>query len=127
MAFWNLFRKKNSDVTFSTLPPQPAFTLDNQDGPCRNVTEATIREYLQLLTEDPDQFVVLTAPAMQNNMRFIQACPVPDGFVLQIAVGEPTRLYERICTFDQLYPDFLAFFHSSFQPDWNLYQPVEFP
>lgn len=126
MAFWDFFRKKKADVTFSPIPPQPTFTLDNQDGPCSDVTEIMILDYLQCLKEDPDQFVVLTAPAIQNNIRFVQACTISEGYVLQIAVGEPTRLYEQMCTFDQLCAHFLAFFHGSFCPDLKQYHPVAF-
>ena len=61
------------DVVFEDMEEQAHYTLENQGGSTREVDEAALEDYLEQMFDDPNQFIILTPPAAQNGVRYIQA------------------------------------------------------
>ena len=61
------------DVVFEDMEEQAYYTLENQGGSTREVDEAALEDYLEQMFDDPNQFIILTPPAAQNGVRYIQA------------------------------------------------------
>lgn len=90
---------KGKEVVFQNVDRQEGFTLRNQERELYDFEESDIESYLDDMLITPEQFVVLTAPAAQNQIRFVQATVHPNGE---------------------------HFYHNAFNPDKSAYQPVKF-
>lgn len=113
---------------FQNVKSQEGFTLRNQERELHDFEEIDIELYLNDMFITPRQFVVLTAPAAQNQIRFVQATVHSNGELeVELGVeGEGTRLYYKICSEEECCQIFLDFYHNAFSPNRKEYKPVEF-
>ena len=119
--------KKNKEVVFQKVKSPQGFTLENQDRKLTDFGDVDLEEYLEDLYVTPDQFLILTAPELQHQVRYIQAC-THDGQV-EVGLGvedEGTRLFYKMCTEEECTRIFLDFYDGYFVPDMKEYKPVEF-
>lgn len=116
------------DVLFQETPKQDFYTLENQDGSTGDVDEGAVEDYLEQMLHDPDQFVILTPPAAQNGVRFVQARRQEEQIEVEIALQEEggVRLYYKMVSPCQCRRIFLDYFRGAFFPDRAEYRPVEF-
>lgn len=116
------------EVLFQNINSQEGFTLRNQERELHDFEEIDIELYLNDMFITPRQFVVLTAPVAQNQIRYVQATVHSNG-ELEVELGiekENTQLYYKICSEEECYQIFLDFYHNAFNPDRKEYKPVEF-
>ena len=115
------------DMVFENVGEQSTFTLENQDGMTENFRDVDIEDYLADMFEDPDQFVVLTAPEPQHKVRYVQARVLDEGIGVELGIQEEgTRLFGKVWTEEECYRIFLDFYDNAFEPDMSEYEPVEF-
>lgn len=113
--------------TFQNVGRMESFKLENQNGALFSFNDADIEFLIDDMLEDPDQFVILTAPAAVNKVRYVQASTCDKGIVVQLGIEEErTHLIEKICSEGECKALFLRFFKGSFEPDFSEYKPVEF-
>ena len=119
---------KGKEVVFQNVKSQEGFTLRNQEHELHDFEESDIEFYLDDMFVTPEQFVVLTAPVAQNQIRFVQATVHPNGELeVELGIeGEGTQLYYKICSEEECCQIFLDFYHNAFCPDRSAYKPVEF-
>ena len=67
------------DMVFKNVAKQSHFTLENQNGKTENFRDVDVEDYLADMFEDPDQFVILTAPEPRHKVRYVQACVQDEG------------------------------------------------
>lgn len=125
--FGKLFNKK-SEPTFSKVKEEIR-TLENQDGRIENPTKEDLRDYLNCLFNEDDQFVTLTLAKAQNSIRYIQACFVDAKPIVQLGLEEndKTRLVEKTCLSNEECADiFFEFYDYGIVENLEEYQPVQF-
>lgn len=120
--------QNGKEVIFQNMERQNSFSLRNQETQLHNVRETDIEDYLDDMFITPDQFVVLAAPAAQNNIRFVQATVHKSGDLeVELGIeGEGTKLYYKFCSEKECCQIFLDFYNNHFNPDLREYKPVEF-
>lgn len=119
--------QKGKEVIFQNVNPQQGFTLENQEGKLTDIRDIDIEDYLQDMFDSPDEFVILTAPEAQNQVRYVQACTRDGDIEVEIGIeGEGTRLYYKMCSQEECYRIFLDFYDNIFIPEMDEYKPVEF-
>lgn len=112
---------------FEKVKDQQGFTLENQDERLIDFNDADIEDFLVDMFVSEDQFVVLTAPKAQNKVRYVQACPGDEGIELEIGIeDEGTVLYYKMCSEEECFRIFLAFYDNTFVPAMEEYELVEF-
>lgn len=118
------------EMSFENMEKMDDFSLETDEGEKNNFTKADILLAINEMLEFEDAFVILTAPKAIRKIRYIQSTVVGDDeeeILLQIAVEEDrTRLFEKICTEDELKDIFLQFYDGKFDPDMSKYEPVKF-
>lgn len=115
-----------NEVVFKKVKPQQGFTLENQDRMLTDIREIDIEDYLEDMFHSPDQFVILTAPRAQNEIRFVQAI---NGEEIEVELGiedEGTHLYYKMCLSEECRRIFLDFYDHTFIANMDEYKPVEF-
>ena len=120
--------QKGREMVFEKVSPQQEFTLENQESKLTDIMDIDIEDYLAEMFDSPDQFVTLTAPEPQNNVRYIQACTQDGEIEVEIAIEdeEGTHLYYKMCSQEECYRIFLDFYDNAFIPAMDEYKPVEF-
>lgn len=119
--------KKNKEVVFQKVKSPQGFTLENQDRKLTDFRDVDLEEYLEDLYVTPDQFLILTAPELQHQVRYIQACTHDGQVEVELGVeDEGTRLFYKMCTEEECTRIFLDFYDGYFVPDMKEYRPVEF-
>lgn len=119
--------KKNKEVVFQKVKSPQGFTLENQDRKLTDFRGVDLEEYLEDLYVTPDQFLILTAPELQHQVRYIQACTHDGQVEVELGVeDEGTRLFYKMCTEEECTRIFLDFYDGYFVPDMKEYKPVEF-
>lgn len=124
-----LFSKKESkEVVFKKVDRQDGFKLENQNGALRSFREIDIEDYLEEMFASPEQFVTLTAPEAQNQIRFVQACLQGDKVEVELGIEKEdgTHLVYKLCEEEECARIFLDFFDNEFIPKMEEYQPVQF-
>lgn len=117
------------DVIFKDVEEQDCYTLENQQGSTRQVDERVLEDYLKMIFDDPDQFIILTPPKARKGIRYIQARMDAEGqFEVELAAQVPggIRLVYQIVPQQLCRQIFLDYFHDRFAPELAAYQPVEF-
>ena len=84
--------------------------LRNQESELTDFRDIDVEDDLADMFVTPDQFVVLSAPKAQNNIRFVQACTHDGEIEVELGIEEKgTRLYYKMCTQEECYRIFLDF------------------
>ncbi len=105
---------------------QVKFELMNQDDETENVNEQRIKRFIDIMVDDSEQFVTLSASEPIENVSFVQATLTDGEIHLEIGVPEgenKNKLYYKICTKEECKSIFLEYFHNTFVPDMEEYQP----
>lgn len=119
-------KRKQEKGTFDNVKPQASFTLENQNQKIADCDEVDVRRFLNNMFDNPEQFVILTSPKVQNKVRYIQACMRNEQVEVEIAIQEQrTRLYYKLCTKGECYAIFYDFINNEFQPNMSEYHPLE--
>lgn len=87
-----------------------------------------VLDYIQDMFEDEDEFVVLVVGELLHQIRYVQACRISDGIIVQLGIeeGEQTRLVEKKCTQEECINIFRQFYDSASVQNVEEYTPVEF-
>lgn len=130
-----LFYKKEpeSDTIYTgriNLPEQypdiPRFA-ENQNGSGEADFEL-VEDMVQQMLEDPDQFITLSVEKpVHDNVRFVQACRIPEGINVQLGIGEDTHtvIVERLCTDEECIRIFRDFYDTLKVEDMEYYTPMQ--
>ena len=119
--------KKGNEMVFQKVKSQQGFTLENQERKLTDFRDIDIEDYLADMFVTPDQFVILTAPKAQYNVRYIQACTHDGEIEIELGIEEEgTRLYYKMCSEEECYRMFLDFYENRLVPNMEEYKPVEF-
>lgn len=119
--------KKNKEVVFQKVKSQQGFTLENQERKLTDFRDIDIEDFLADMFATPDQFVILTAPSVQNKVRFVQACTHDGEIEVELGIEEEgTRLYYKMCSEEECYRIFLNFYESRLVPNMREYKSVQF-
>jgi len=119
--------KKGNEMVFQKVKSQQGFTLENQERKLTDFRDIDIEDYLADMFVTPDQFVILTAPKAQYNVRYIQACTHDGEIEVELGIEEEgTRLYYKMCSEEECYRMFLDFYENRLVPNMEEYKPVEF-
>ena len=119
--------KKGKEVVFQNVKSQQGFTLECQEGKLTDFRHTKIEDYLEDMFDSDNQFVILTAPVPQCNVRYVQACIHDDGIEVELGIEEEgTRLYYKMCSEEECRRIFLDFYRNAFVPKMEEYKPVEF-
>ena len=127
---------KDSEMIFENVKHDTdKFTLENQDRKIILESEEKqydiydIEEYIEIMLDDTEQFVVLCAPKAIENIRYVQAVSLDDGTIpVQIGIETKTgtTLYVKICDKEECMEIFKSFFLEKFKPNMSEYEPVKF-
>lgn len=119
--------KKGNEMVFQKVKSQQGFTLENQERKLTDFRDIDIEDYLADMFVTSDQFVILTAPRAQYNVRYIQACTHDGEIEVELGIEEEgTRLYYKMCSEEECYRMFLDFYENRLVPNMEEYKPVEF-
>ncbi len=115
-------------MKFNKIPKQNNYTLENQDGALIAKSADDVREYYDIMLEDPDQFIVLTSPDVINDVRFVQATRRgTDGNMIELEIGMGDgELLGRECGETEALSAFEEFFAGNYTPDLKKFSPVKF-
>lgn len=103
--------------------------LSNQNGRIQKPTKEDLKEYLNLLFDDYDQFITLTLPTAKKGIRYIQACFSGNDIIVQLGLEKEnqTRLVEKVCLNAQECVDiFYKFYDYGVVDGIKDYKPVKF-
>lgn len=114
-----LFAKKEQagEKNFVAQGWPDRITLRRNDGAApreiEDPSEEELRLFLQSMYDDADQFVVLTLPEARDVIRYVQACQVPEGIIVQLGIEHKggVSLHEKLCSreeTDAVFAKFLA-------------------
>jgi len=120
--------RQGKEIVFQKVKKQQGFILENQERKLTDFSSADIEDYLKDMFATEDQFVILTAPEPQHEVRYVQTC-VNDGEIeveLGIEDEEGTHLYDKKCTEEECCRIFTGFYVNTFVPKMEEYKPVEF-
>lgn len=90
-------------------------TLRRNDGAApreiEDPSEEELGRFLQSMYDDADQFVVLTLPEARDGIRYVQACQVPGGIIVQLGIEHKGRvtLHEKLCSREETNTVFARF------------------
>ena len=123
----NLFKRKcKNNVKVDLILKQNSFSLENQDGKNNEIESIDIEYGLQDLFNHKNQYIILTSPDIQNNIRFIQACMIKNSVEVQILYQDTTpQLLYKLCSQEECWRIFLDFYDNVFIPNLKEYKPVQ--
>ncbi len=123
----SLFKRKcKNNVKVDLILKQNSFSLENQDGKNNEIESIDIEYGLQGLFNHKNQYIILTSPDIQNNIRFVQACMINNSVEVQILYQDTTpQLLYKLCSQEECWRIFLDFYDSVFIPNLKEYKPVQ--
>lgn len=125
--FDQLFNKK-TQPTFTKVKEEK-LTLSNQNGTICNPTKEDLKNYLNCLFDEDDQFITLTLPKAKNGVSFVQATFAKTKLIVQLGLekNDTTYLVEKVCTSSKECVDiFYQFYNFGNIENINEYTPVQF-
>lgn len=128
MGFFDKLFKKNDTLTFGKVQ-EKIMVLENQNGTITDPTKQDVKDYLQGMFQDPDQFITLTHAKAKYGVRYVQACIVDPKLIVQLGVEKEnsTKLVEKICSNSKECVDiFYLFYETGRVNNLEEYQPVKF-
>lgn len=98
MGLLNKIFSKKKETVFDKVEEE-VFVLSNQNGKTENPTKEDLKDYLNCLFDEDDQFITLTLSKAKNGVRFIQACFAGTDLVVQLGLedNDKTHLVEKTC------------------------------
>lgn len=121
---FGLFKKKK---VFEKVAPQGDFTIENQNGFSVAINEDVVDSYFNIMCEDQNQFVTLTAPKAINSVRYVQIAMFDSKFDVQIGVEEKggTVLYSNECSKNEARYYIMDFYKGRFEPNYKSFKPLK--
>lgn len=113
------FKKVDGDV----------LTLENQNGSIENPTREDLKDYLNCLLDEDDQFITLTLAKAKDGVRFVQATFAGTKLIVQLGLEEnnKTHLVEKVCDTGKECTDiFYQFYDFGIVDRVADYTPVQF-
>lgn len=128
-----LFQRKNqkklsSDVTFAPPAIEEKTSLRNQNEEITDFSRPELDDFLQVMFDDREQFIVFSLPEAPHGIYFVQAAQVADGIDVQLGLAENgrTRVVTKICTSEVCREIFYEFFETGDVSERSGYKPLEF-
>lgn len=86
---------------------------NNFDGEIDYPSWQQVREYLDKMIENEEEFVVLCRKKATNNVTFIQAATIPEGYTFQIGieVEGKNEVLEKTCEIDEIIQAFSCYYN----------------
>lgn len=86
---------------------------NNFDGKIDYPTWQQVREYLDKMIEIEEEFIVLCRKKAANNVTFIQAATIPEGYTFQIGieVEGKNEILEKTCEIDEIIQAFSCYYN----------------
>lgn len=86
---------------------------NNFDGEIDYPTWQQVREYLDKMIEIEEEFIVLCRKKAANNVTFIQAATIPEGYTFQIGieVEGKNEILEKTCEIDEIIQAFSCYYN----------------
>lgn len=111
---------------WKNIPPRDKATLRNQNRTLKDFGEWEILEFIRLMLEDEEQFIVLELPRTVRGVRYLQACKNSGEVCVQAGIdkGEHIELVEQSCARDDLHCLFMEFFESGTVFGLDKFRPV---
>ncbi len=128
MGLFDKIFNKNKEVVFKKVEGE-VFKLSNQNGMIENPTKEDLKEYLNLLFDDKDQFITLSLDKARNKIRYVQACFAGSKLIVQLGLEEnnTTKLVEKVTTgSEECFDIFYKFYDYGIVDNVKQYQPVQF-
>lgn len=128
MGLFDKLFNKNKEVVFKKVEEE-VLKLSNQNGIIENPTKEDLKDYLNQLYDDNDQFLTLSLAKAKNGIRYVQACFAGTQLIVQLGLEEnnTTKLVERICVQSAECSDiFYKFYDYGIVDNVAEYQPVQF-
>lgn len=128
MGLLDRFFKKKEQPEFTKVEGD-VLTLENQNGCIENPTRVDLKNYLNCLFDEDDQFVTLSLPQAKDGVRFIQATFAGTKLIVQLGLEEnnKTRLVEKECvTGGECTNIFYQFYDFGIVDRVSDYTPVQF-
>lgn len=124
----NKIQNQTEEKAFEIMRESKEFSLENQNEKIENITEQDILEYLDIMLDDEDQHIILTAPKAIKKVRYIQARVLDDQIEVQAGVerNNACYLYYKMCSEQESTNIFLDFFNNGMIPDLVDFAPVQF-
>ena len=127
--FKNLFRKKTDKILFDAVEGCVGNKLENQNGVKENATLGDLELFLQLMLDDPNQFVILTVQNPCYGVSYVQAARVEKN-VIDVELGleqdGKTKLVQKNCTEEECRAIMTEFFNSTYVENVDSYKPMQF-
>lgn len=125
--FSKLFKKTTTDVRFEKVAPQNTMKLENQNGVIENCSCPDMEEFIEMMLEDPEQFITLSLPSARYGIRFVQAGRTVKGIDVQLGIEENnhTKLICKICSEEECWEVFYEFFDTSNVCNRKGYKPIQ--
>lgn len=125
--FSKLFNKK-TEPTFTKVEEE-VLALSNQNGRLENPTKQDLKDYLNCMFDEEDQFITLTLPKAKNGVRYVQACFAGTTLLVQLGLEENNQTYlvEKTCIRSTECVDiFYQFYDYGTVENIEEYKPVQF-
>ena len=121
-------KQTTTDVTFGTVACPSPTVLGSQNGELHNVSWQQVKDGLEDVFDDSNQFLVLTLQEIRHGIRYVQAAQCDEGIVVQLGMEQnnTTKLVEKICSEQECIDIFKEFYASSAVKNLQEYTPVEF-
>ncbi|MCI8409897.1 MAG: hypothetical protein HFJ09_11615 [Lachnospiraceae bacterium] len=116
------------EMVFSKTESKKFHTLRNQESELRDYTEEDILEFLEIITEDTEEFVTLTSEKLIGEIRFVQAAVNNGEITLEIGMEKEdgTHLYEKVVSFENCKEIFLNLHNGIWNEDLDDFEPALF-
>ena len=128
MGLFDKFFNKKTQPTFTKVKEE-VFTLSNQNGSINNPSKDDLKNYLNCLFDEDDQFITLTLAKAKNDVRFVQATFAGTKLIVQLGLEEndQTQLVEKTCIRSKDCVDiFYQFYDFGTVENIDEYKPVQF-
>lgn len=128
MGLFNKIFSKKKETFFEKVEGE-TFVLSNQNSKTENPTKEDLKNYLNCLFDEEDQFITLTLSKAKNGVRFMQACFAGTDLIVQLGLedNDKTHLVEKTCVRSEECADiFYKFYDYELVDNIEEYKPVQF-
>lgn len=128
MGLFNKLFGKKEQMEFKKVDGE-VLTLENQNGSLENPTREDLKDYLNCLFDEDDQFITLTLAKAKAGVRFVQATFAGTKLIVQLGLEEnnKTHLVEKVCDRSKECVDiFYQFYDFGTVENISEYAPVQF-
>lgn len=128
MGLLNKLFGKKEQIEFKKVEGN-VLTLENQNRKLENPTREDLKDYLNCLFDEDDQFITLTLAKAKDGVRFVQATFAGTKLIVQLGLEEnnKTHLVEKVCDrSEECVEIFYRFYDLGTVKNISEYAPVQF-